>query len=264
MQKSVRQWVWTWGLYTTCQNFTSFKQQTITQLIFTLCLSTSNPSLPSLLFAYICILLPTILDNCLARIAWNLEVLQGPNSSGFRVLPKFSPNYDVKNMISTYTKDLSWEKMDHIHQISKKKNSTSQSLMITYSRYARIQKDSVFFDFHIYYVAKYGKIISWMIATFATSQNPENKPWYKFKWVSLGEHANPFQYTSWQGTGSTHLFFGEKSPNGIKMHQISGESYLFFLQIIRQTSPLFRGGCVATSLSATGYTLSSNHNILVF
>jgi hypothetical protein len=28
-------------------------------------------------------------------------------------------------MISTYTKDLSWEKMDHILQISKKKNSTS-------------------------------------------------------------------------------------------------------------------------------------------
>jgi len=53
-----------------------------------------------------------------------------------------------------------------------------------------------------------------MIATFATSQIPENKPWYKFKWFRLGEHASPFEYTSWQGTGSPHLFFGEKSPNG--------------------------------------------------
>jgi len=38
---------------------------------------------------------------------------------------EISPNFDLKNMISTYTKDFSWKKMTQISQISKKKKSKS-------------------------------------------------------------------------------------------------------------------------------------------
>jgi hypothetical protein len=33
---------------------------------------------------------------------------------------EFSPNFDLKNMISTYTKDFSWKKLTQILQILKK------------------------------------------------------------------------------------------------------------------------------------------------
>jgi hypothetical protein len=36
---------------------------------------------------------------------------------------KFSPNFDLKNMILTYTKDFSWEKRAQICQISIYENS---------------------------------------------------------------------------------------------------------------------------------------------
>jgi len=32
---------------------------------------------------------------------------------------EFSPNFDLKNMISTYTNDFSWKKMAQIHQMLK-------------------------------------------------------------------------------------------------------------------------------------------------
>jgi hypothetical protein len=37
----------------------------------------------------------------------------------------FLPIFDLKKMISTYTKDFSWKKKAQIHQISKKNNSKS-------------------------------------------------------------------------------------------------------------------------------------------
>jgi hypothetical protein len=42
-------------------------------------------------------------------------------SSVFFLKGEISPNLDLKNMISTFTKDFSLEKMAQIHQISKKK-----------------------------------------------------------------------------------------------------------------------------------------------
>jgi hypothetical protein len=48
--------------------------------------------------------------------------------SAFFSFGGISPNFDLKNMISTYSKDFSWKKMTQIRQISKKNKSKSPNL----------------------------------------------------------------------------------------------------------------------------------------
>ncbi len=59
------------------------------------------------------------------------------------VLGGISPNFDLKKMISTYTKNFPWKKnMAQIREILGKKNPNRQMFMISSRRQPRIQKDS--------------------------------------------------------------------------------------------------------------------------
>jgi hypothetical protein len=62
---------------------------------------------------------------------------------------EISPNFDLKNMNSTFTKDFSMKKMAQIHQISKKK-SKSPDFYDEFQQVAKnIRRILVFFYFHI-------------------------------------------------------------------------------------------------------------------
>ncbi len=74
----------------------------------------------------------------------NTESLRGPDWARTRPRPvdaassvvfggEISPNFDLKNMISTFTKDFSMQKRAQIHQISKK-NQNRQIFMMSFSR----------------------------------------------------------------------------------------------------------------------------------
>jgi hypothetical protein len=47
---------------------------------------------------------------------------------------KFLPNFDLKNMISTYTMDFPWEKWPKFERFQKKKIQVHQIFMISSSR----------------------------------------------------------------------------------------------------------------------------------
>ncbi len=65
------------------------------------------------------------------------------------VLAKISPNFDLKNMTSTYTKEFPWKKNGPNSSDLEKKQLPNRQifLMISSSRQPRIQKDSDFFLF---------------------------------------------------------------------------------------------------------------------
>jgi hypothetical protein len=60
----------------------------------------------------------------------------GGNTNSFT--GEFTPNFDLKNMISTYTNDFSWKKMAQIRQMFKKFFSNRQIFMISSSRQSKI------------------------------------------------------------------------------------------------------------------------------
>ncbi len=63
-------------------------------------------------------------------------------------------------------------KMAQLPQISNFKNSKLPESYATFQNVVKNIEGFFFPYFHIYYVAKFGKIIFWMIVTSAKSQNP--------------------------------------------------------------------------------------------
>jgi len=51
--------------------------------------------------------------------------------SSFSCSGEFSPNFDLKNMISTYTKDFSWKNLTQILQILKRKFLKTQIVLFS-------------------------------------------------------------------------------------------------------------------------------------
>ncbi len=89
---------------------------------------------------------------------------------------KFSPNLNLKNMISTYTKKKIIKKNGPNSLVFKER--TFQIIKKIYDKLQQIAKNIkgfYFFYFHICYIAKFGLIIFWMIATLTRSQNPSKK-----------------------------------------------------------------------------------------
>ncbi len=72
---------------------------------------------------------------------------------------KILPNFDLKNMTSTYTKGFILENLSKFTRFQRKtKKPNCQIFIISSSRQPRIQKDSdfIFFYSHIQFVAKFG------------------------------------------------------------------------------------------------------------
>jgi hypothetical protein len=86
--------------------------------------------------------------NYIVLLPLHSRVQRGQVSDFFIFLGEISPNFNLKNMISTYAKDFAWKKMTQIHQIKNKIKSKSPDF---YDKFQKVANNIKGFWFFFYF-----------------------------------------------------------------------------------------------------------------